>query len=90
MFQGDCDDVVLWSHGAGLSRNVPVCGLWGEHHLPARSCAGLPISSEGPPGNNNVSVLYVSTTLFIVSAFTVSSPEPASRFGAFPSGLQTD
>uniref|UniRef100_A0A3P8NW07 Transmembrane protein 106B n=1 Tax=Astatotilapia calliptera TaxID=8154 RepID=A0A3P8NW07_ASTCA len=36
-------NVLLWPHGAGLPGDVPVCGLWGEHHLVARACAGLPI-----------------------------------------------
>ncbi len=31
--QSDCHHNVLWSCRAGVSGDVPVCGLWREHHL---------------------------------------------------------
>jgi len=49
-FQGDGDNNVLWSCRAGLSGDVPVCGLRGEHHLLAWACAGLPVREAETPG----------------------------------------
>ena len=47
------DDDLLWPCGAGLAGDVPVRGLWREHHLPASAEPAPPSrvepASMGPP-----------------------------------------
>uniref|UniRef100_A0A3P8YDB4 Transmembrane protein 106B n=1 Tax=Esox lucius TaxID=8010 RepID=A0A3P8YDB4_ESOLU len=40
---GDCDHVLLRSRGTGLPGDLPVCGLWGQHHLTARTCESVSV-----------------------------------------------
>lgn len=56
IFQGDGYHVVLRPRGAGLPGDVPVCGLWGEHHLLAWACAGLPVKEAKEAQASNTAV----------------------------------
>uniref|UniRef100_A0A8C8LPN9 Transmembrane protein 106B n=1 Tax=Oncorhynchus tshawytscha TaxID=74940 RepID=A0A8C8LPN9_ONCTS len=40
---GDCDHILLRALGAGLPGDVPVCGLWGQHHLAAWTCEDVSV-----------------------------------------------
>lgn len=72
---------VLWSCGAGVSGDVPVCGLWREHHLYQRDDQGIqhptscwvtpPLSSSPVPPRAMEAGLRWCTVFF-------TSPPPAA------------